>query len=161
MHHQCNNLSQFFGQDFTTERWKKAALKNAFALLSKQRFHPAKMSTHTHCKYHLGLLETIPVAVVHPRDFSSSIHCFCTAAYVHMFPGVCMVVWWECCVANALQPLAVLRRLTVRQLLWIAMGKSMLMLCTCSMCTGTAPPHLSTGNLCYWECEEGSVRRAV
>ena len=34
-------MTQFFGQDFSTERWKKAALKNAFALLSKQRFQHA------------------------------------------------------------------------------------------------------------------------
>ena len=34
-------MTQFFGQDFTQERWKKAALKNAFALLSKQRFEQA------------------------------------------------------------------------------------------------------------------------
>ena len=34
-------MTQFFGQDFTQERWKKAALKNAFALLSKQRFQHA------------------------------------------------------------------------------------------------------------------------
>ena len=34
-------MTQFFGQDFTKERWKKAALKNAFALLSKQRFQHA------------------------------------------------------------------------------------------------------------------------
>ena len=33
-----SRMTRFFGQDFTTERWKKAALKNAFALLSKQRF---------------------------------------------------------------------------------------------------------------------------
>ena len=34
-------MTQFFGQNFTEERWKKAALKNAFALLSKQRFEHA------------------------------------------------------------------------------------------------------------------------
>lgn len=34
-------MTQFFGQDFTQDRWKKAALKNAFALLSKQRFQHA------------------------------------------------------------------------------------------------------------------------
>ena len=34
-------MTQFFGQDFSNERWKKAALKNAFALLSKQRFQHA------------------------------------------------------------------------------------------------------------------------
>ena len=34
-------MTRFFGEDFTTERWKKAALKNAFALLSKQRFEHA------------------------------------------------------------------------------------------------------------------------
>ena len=34
-------MSQFFGHDFTEERWRKAALKNAYALLGKQRFDHA------------------------------------------------------------------------------------------------------------------------
>ena len=36
-----NRMMTFFANDFTTERWKKAALKNAFALLGKQRFEHA------------------------------------------------------------------------------------------------------------------------
>merc|ERR1719318_1463345 len=31
-------MTQFFAKDFKDERWRKAALKNAFALLGKQRF---------------------------------------------------------------------------------------------------------------------------
>ncbi|NWU71084.1 DMXL1 protein, partial [Pterocles burchelli] len=31
-------MTQFFGNDFTEDRWRKAALKNAFSLLGKQRF---------------------------------------------------------------------------------------------------------------------------
>ncbi|XP_018412810.1 PREDICTED: dmX-like protein 1 [Nanorana parkeri] len=31
-------MTQFFGNNFSEERWRKAALKNAFALLGKQRF---------------------------------------------------------------------------------------------------------------------------
>lgn len=31
-------MTQFFSNDFSQERWRKAALKNAFALLGKQRF---------------------------------------------------------------------------------------------------------------------------
>ena len=31
-------MTQFFNNNFTEERWRKAALKNAFALLGKQRF---------------------------------------------------------------------------------------------------------------------------
>jgi hypothetical protein len=31
-------MTQFFSNDFTQDRWRKAALKNAFALLGKQRF---------------------------------------------------------------------------------------------------------------------------
>ncbi|XP_010084428.1 PREDICTED: dmX-like protein 1, partial [Pterocles gutturalis] len=31
-------MTQFFGKDFTEDRWRKAALKNAFSLLGKQRF---------------------------------------------------------------------------------------------------------------------------
>ncbi len=31
-------MTQFFVNDFSQERWRKAALKNAFALLGKQRF---------------------------------------------------------------------------------------------------------------------------
>ena len=32
---------QFFKNDFTQDRWRKAALKNAFSLLGKQRFEHA------------------------------------------------------------------------------------------------------------------------
>lgn len=32
---------QFFANNFAEERWRKAALKNAFALLGKQRFEHA------------------------------------------------------------------------------------------------------------------------
>uniref|UniRef100_A0A7E4VLC2 WD_REPEATS_REGION domain-containing protein n=1 Tax=Panagrellus redivivus TaxID=6233 RepID=A0A7E4VLC2_PANRE len=34
-------LAEFFREDFTIDRWKRAALKNAFMLMSKQRFHHA------------------------------------------------------------------------------------------------------------------------
>ena len=34
-------MTAFFSNNFTQERWKKAALKNAFALLAKQRFEHA------------------------------------------------------------------------------------------------------------------------
>ena len=34
-------MSQFFKNNFTEERWRKAALKNAFVLLGKQKFHHA------------------------------------------------------------------------------------------------------------------------
>lgn len=34
-------MMNFFANDFSQERWRKAALKNAFALLSKQRFEHA------------------------------------------------------------------------------------------------------------------------
>lgn len=34
-------MMKFFANDFTQDRWRKAALKNAFALLSKQRFEHA------------------------------------------------------------------------------------------------------------------------
>ena len=36
-----NKMMTFFGNNFSTERWKKAALKNAFALLGMQRFEHA------------------------------------------------------------------------------------------------------------------------
>jgi len=32
-------MYEFFREDFTQEKWKKASLKNAFILMSKQRFH--------------------------------------------------------------------------------------------------------------------------
>lgn len=38
---QDERMSGFMSNDFTTERWQSAALKNAFALLSKQRFGEA------------------------------------------------------------------------------------------------------------------------
>ena len=31
-------MTEFFSNNFSEERWRKAALKNAFALLGKQRF---------------------------------------------------------------------------------------------------------------------------
>lgn len=31
-------MTQFFGNNFSEDRWRKAALKNAFSLLGKQRF---------------------------------------------------------------------------------------------------------------------------
>ncbi|CAB0020600.1 unnamed protein product [Nesidiocoris tenuis] len=34
-------MTQFFANDFSQDRWRKAALKNAFALLGKQRFEHA------------------------------------------------------------------------------------------------------------------------
>lgn len=34
-------MYDFFREDFTQPKWKRAALKNAFALMSKQRFHHA------------------------------------------------------------------------------------------------------------------------
>lgn len=36
-----NKMSLFFANDFTQDRWRKAALKNAFVLLGKQRFEHA------------------------------------------------------------------------------------------------------------------------
>ncbi|KAL1117874.1 hypothetical protein AAG570_004187 [Ranatra chinensis] len=36
-----DRMTQFFSNDFTEDRWRKAALKNAFALLGKQRFEHA------------------------------------------------------------------------------------------------------------------------
>ena len=37
-HREQTMMLNFLGNDFTTARWRTAALKNAFALLSKQRF---------------------------------------------------------------------------------------------------------------------------
>ena len=34
-------MATFFGNNFAEERWRKAALKNAYSLLSKQRFEHA------------------------------------------------------------------------------------------------------------------------
>lgn len=34
-------MTQFFANDFSEDRWRKAALKNAYALLGKQRFDHA------------------------------------------------------------------------------------------------------------------------
>lgn len=34
-------MTDFFSQDFAQEKWKKAALKNAFILMGKQRFEHA------------------------------------------------------------------------------------------------------------------------
>lgn len=40
-HPEQKPMLKFLANDFTLERWKTAALKNAFALLSKQRFGAA------------------------------------------------------------------------------------------------------------------------
>jgi len=37
-HKEQGAMLKFLSNDFTTERWKTAALKNAFALMGKQRF---------------------------------------------------------------------------------------------------------------------------
>jgi len=37
-HSEQNAMLKFLANDFTTDRWRTAALKNAFALLGKQRF---------------------------------------------------------------------------------------------------------------------------
>ena len=37
----CNGTETFFKNDFSVERWRLAALKNAFSLLGLQRFHHA------------------------------------------------------------------------------------------------------------------------
>lgn len=34
-------MTEFFQHNFNEDRWRSAALKNAFALLGKQRFHHA------------------------------------------------------------------------------------------------------------------------
>ena len=34
-------MTQFFANNFSEDRWRKAALKNAYALLGKQRFEHA------------------------------------------------------------------------------------------------------------------------
>lgn len=34
-------LTEFFANDFSEDKWKKAALKNAFVLIGKQRFEHA------------------------------------------------------------------------------------------------------------------------
>jgi len=34
-------MTDFFKNDFTQDRWKRAAMKNAFSLIGKQRFHHA------------------------------------------------------------------------------------------------------------------------
>jgi len=36
-----DKMATFFANDFSQERWRKAALKNAYALLGKQRFEHA------------------------------------------------------------------------------------------------------------------------
>ena len=38
---QNERMTAFFSNNFTEERWRKAALKNAYALLGKQRFDHA------------------------------------------------------------------------------------------------------------------------
>ena len=63
-------MTKFFSNDFKEERWRKAALKNAFALLGKQRFlHAAAFfllsgSLHDALEIILGKLEDIQLAIL-------------------------------------------------------------------------------------------------
>ena len=36
-----SKMTEFFSNDFNEDKWKKAALKNAFVLIGKQRFEHA------------------------------------------------------------------------------------------------------------------------
>jgi hypothetical protein len=45
-HKEQNAMLKFLSNDFTIDRWRTAALKNAFALLSKQRFGMLKVTPH-------------------------------------------------------------------------------------------------------------------
>ena len=63
-------MTKFFSNDFKEERWRKAALKNAFALLGKQRFHHAAAffllsgSLKDALEIILGKLEDIQLAIL-------------------------------------------------------------------------------------------------
>lgn len=48
-HKEQNMMLKFLGNDFTQGRWKTAALKNAYALLSKNRYGqcPSRSLQHT------------------------------------------------------------------------------------------------------------------
>lgn len=46
-HKEQGLMMKFLGNDFELERWKTAAIKNAYALLSKQRFGACRTLTAT------------------------------------------------------------------------------------------------------------------
>lgn len=68
-----SRMMQFFGQNFTQTRWKKAALKNAYALLSKQRYEHAAAffllgdKLWDACEVCVARLEDIQLALVIAR----------------------------------------------------------------------------------------------
>lgn len=70
-------MTQFFGHNFEEERWRKAALKNAFSLLGKQRFeHSAAFFLLGGClkdaiEVCLEKLNDIQLALVIARLFES------------------------------------------------------------------------------------------
>jgi hypothetical protein len=60
-------MTQFFGHNFEEERWRKAALKNAFSLLGKQRFE------HSAAFFLLGGCLKDAIEVISLTSFSSSV----------------------------------------------------------------------------------------
>lgn len=46
-HPEQKLMLKFLSNDFSQKRWKTAALKNAFALMSKQRFGKSRLSVNT------------------------------------------------------------------------------------------------------------------
>lgn len=76
-------MTAFFANDFTEERWRKAALKNAYALLGKQRFEHAVAffllagSLKDALEVCLTKLEDVQLALSIARLFENSQHQTC------------------------------------------------------------------------------------
>ncbi|KAG2023063.1 WD repeat-containing protein [Coprinopsis cinerea AmutBmut pab1-1] len=68
-HREQNIMLKFLSNDFSERRWKTAALKNAYALLSKQRFEYAAAF------FLLGgsLKDAVNVCIKHMKDFQLAI----------------------------------------------------------------------------------------
>lgn len=47
-HSDQRNMLKFLANDFTEARWRSAALKNAFALMSKRRFRKHLLCSKSH-----------------------------------------------------------------------------------------------------------------
>jgi hypothetical protein len=53
-HNEQAAMIKFLANDFTEQRWKTAATKNAFALLGKQRFGMFCFFLYYYCFFHLS-----------------------------------------------------------------------------------------------------------
>lgn len=75
-------MTEFFANDFSEDKWKKAALKNAFVLMGKQRFDHAvaffllggALNDALQVGFRVTLGFRMIVAIGHLGDLSGRVH---------------------------------------------------------------------------------------